>query len=162
MCVLFGAMVMAQDADQAAPEMSDAQKSTAIREFSRSATVDGIIFTFVLLNNKTVEALFSGDSKYAMRARANTSTTFYVQGTPAMDIRLNPRFVVEQDGKTIAGEVINIKNFQPGTIVRGTKIVGLIQLSEKIDVAQPFKIKGAREGSADFRLSKAAIKLLEN
>jgi hypothetical protein len=162
MCVLLGATALAQDANQAAPEMSSAQKSSLIKEFSRTAKVDGVLLNFVLLNNKMIDALFSGDSRYSMRARANASTTFYVWGTPDTDISLKPRFVVEQNGKKFTGEVINIKNFEVGTVTRGTRISGLIQLSEKINVTQSFKIKGAFDGAAEFKLSAAAIKHLEN
>jgi len=161
-CVLFGTMVMAQDANQAAPEMSNTQKNAAIKEFSRSEAVDGVTLTFILLNNKTVEALFSESSGPAMRARANTATTFYVQGVPSKDIHFDSKFVVEQDGKKFTGQSVSIKNFQDGNILRGTKIEGLIQLSEKINVTQPFMVKGVRGGSAEFRLSPAAIKLLAN
>jgi hypothetical protein len=155
-------MVMAQDVKQAAPEMSVAQKRAAIKEFSRSAVVDGITLSFVLLNNKTVEALFSGDGRQAMRARANMTTTIYVQGSPSKDMHFTPQFVVEQDGKKFAGEPVAIKNFQAGNVLKGTQIEGLIQLSEKIDVTQPFMIRGFHEGSAEFKLSPSAINLLAN
>lgn len=161
-CVFVGAMVMAQDANQAVPEMSAAQKRVAIKEFSRSAVMDGITLSFVLLNNKTVEALFSGDGRQAMRARANMTTTFYVQGSPSKDIHFNPQFVVEQDGKKFAAESIVIKNFHSGNVLKGTQIEGLIQLSEKINVTQPFMIRGFHEGSAEFKLSPTAINLLAN
>ena len=160
--VFVGAMVMAQDANQAVPEMSVAQKRAALKEFSRSAIVDGITLSFVLLNNKTVEALFSGDGLQAIRARANMATTFYVQGVPSKNMHFNPQFVVEQDGKKFAGQPIAIRNFQAGNVLSGTKIEGLIQLSEKIDVTQPFIIRGFQEGSAEFKLSPSAIKLLAN
>jgi hypothetical protein len=161
-CVLFGAMAIAQDANQAAPEMSKTQISSAIKEFSRAADVDGITLSFTLLNNKTVEALFSGNSRYSMRARANTATTFYVQGVSSKDMHFNAKFVIEQDGKKFTGEPISIKNFQDGNVLRGTQIKGLIQLSEKIDVTQRFMVKGIRGGSIEFKLSPTAIELLAN
>ena len=107
-CALFGALVMAQDANQAAPEMSKAQKNEIIKQFSCTAQVDGIKLSFVLLTNKTVEALFSGTSRYAMRARANATTTLYVQGVPSTDLHFNPKFIIEQNGKTFVGEPVNI------------------------------------------------------
>jgi len=162
MCLVIGSIVIAQEANQAAPELTETQKNELIKEFGRSAKVDGVLLSFILLNNKTVDMLFSGDSRYTMRARANASTMFFVQGITAVDVQLNPRFVVEQDGKKYQGEAINIKNLQPGSFTRGTKISGLIQLAEKINVAHPFKIKGGYDGEATFRLSAAAIKLLEN
>jgi hypothetical protein len=162
MCVFVGSIVIAQEANQAAPELTDAQKNDLIKEFSRSAKIDGIVLNFILLNNKTVGVLFAGDNMYSMRARANSTTMFYVLGVSGADVQLKPRFVVEQDGKKIPGEALNIKNFQPGSVSRGTKITGLIQLGEKINVTHPFKIKGGYDGEADFKLSPTAIKLLEN
>jgi hypothetical protein len=62
----------------------------------------------VLLNDRTVDVLFEAPGKYAMRARARMATTFFVQGTPEKDIQLDSRFVVEQDGQTVAGTSHNI------------------------------------------------------
>jgi hypothetical protein len=160
--VLFSATVMAQDANQAAPEMTQSQKAEIIKEFGRSAAMDGITFNYVLLNNKTVDVLFSGDTKLAMRARANTSTVFFVQGVPSKNIpQFDPKFEIEQDGKSYEGQNINIKNLQAGAVEKGSKIQGLIQLAQKIDVTQPFKIKSPN-GTIEFKLSKEAIKYLEN
>jgi hypothetical protein len=154
---LAGASAMAQNADP-----SEAQKTAIISEFTRSAKMDGVTLSFVLLNNKTVEALFSGEGKYAMRARANMATMFYVQGVPEKNIKLNPQFEVEQDGQTYKGETINMKNLQSGDVAKGTRIEGLIQLSRKIDLNQPFKVRCIHNPSADFRLSPETLKLLEN
>jgi hypothetical protein len=162
LCVLFSTIVIAQDANQAAPEMSLAQKQTLIKEFARSATIDGLVLNYVLLNNKTIDILFPGDSKYAMRARANTATMFLVQGTPTRNLaQFDPKFVIEQNGQSFAGQSVNIKNLQSGSVEKGTNIEGLIQLSQKIDVTQPFKIK-SHTGVTEFKLSPKAIKLLEN
>jgi hypothetical protein len=162
LCVLLSTVVIAQDTNQAAPEMSQAQKSTLIKEFARSATTDGVVFNYVLINNKTIDILFSGDAKYAMRARANAATMFFIQGIPSKNLtQFNPKFVIEQNGKSFEGENVNIKNLQAGAVEKGTKIEGLIQLAQKIDVTQPFKIKSPA-GVIEFKLSKDAIKLLEN
>jgi hypothetical protein len=159
---LFSSLIIAQDADQMEPALSAEEKSVLIKEFSRSAEMDGLILNFVLLNNKTIDALFSGSGKYSMRARANAVTTFYVQGVPDKKISFDPRFVVEQDGKTFKGEAINMKNLETGAVQKGTRIAGLIQLGEKIDVTQPFKIKGTNNAAAEFKLSKEAIELMTN
>lgn len=161
LCALFSTVMKAQEANQE-PKQDAAQKTAIISEFTRSAKMDGVILSFVLLNNKTVDALFSGDGKYAMRARANMSTLFFVQGVPEKNITLDPKFVVEQDGKTFTGETINMRNLQAGAVAKGTRIEGLIQLSQKINVTQPFKIRCIDNASADFKLSRQAIKLLEN
>jgi hypothetical protein len=162
LCALFGSFAMTQDSNQAAPAQNAEQSAATMKEFTRTAKVDGLTLSFVLLNNKTVDLLFSGDSKYAMRAKANMATVFYVQGISEKDITLNPQFEVVQDGKTFPGEAVNLKNLQAGPLAKGTRVSGLIQLSQKINVAQPFKIKGAKNDSAEFKLSRDAIKLLEN
>jgi hypothetical protein len=159
---LWGAVLIAQETNQAVPEQTAEQKTAILKEFTRSAKMDGIMLNFVLLNNKTVDALFSGDGKYAMRARANVATTFYVQGVPQKDITLDPQFVVEQDGETFSAKTISISNLAAGAVSKGARISGLIQLSQKIDVDKPFKIKGAKNATAEFNLSTKAIKLLEN
>jgi len=161
-CLLFSTLAAAQDAAQAAPELTPAQKSALIKEFARSATMDGLTFNYVLLNNKTIDILFPGDAKYAMRARANAATMFFVQGIPSKDLAaFNPKFVVEQGGKEFESESVNIRNLQAGAVSKGTKIEGLIQLSQKINVTQPFKIKNANS-TTEFKLSEEAIKLLQN
>lgn len=162
LCALLGSFGMTQDSTQASPAQNSDPSTATMKEFSRVAKTDGLILNFVLLNNKTVDLLFSGDSKYAMRAKANMATVFYVQGASEKEITLNPKFEVVQDGKTYPGEIVNLKNFQAGPLAKGARISGLIQLSQKINVTQPFTIKGAKNASAEFELSQDAIKLLEN
>ncbi len=153
---------MTQDSNQAAQAPDERQSAATMKEFTRTAKADGLTLHFVLLNNKTVDLLFSEESKYAMRARANMATVFYVQGVTEKDLVLNPQFEVLQDGKTFPVETVNMKNLQAGPLAKGTRISGLIQLSQKINVAQPFVIKGAKNTSAEFKLSQNAIKLMEN
>jgi hypothetical protein len=128
--------------------------------FERSARINGITLRFVLLNNETVESLFQGAGKYAIRARANMTTVFYIGGRPERDAALNTNFFVEQDGKVHTGEVIDIQNFKSGLVTRGTKIDGLLQLNEKIDVTRPFVIKDSSNFSLEFELSREALRLI--
>ena len=160
---LFIVPLMAQDADKSETELTASEKKSILREFSHTANLDGVNYTFVLLNNKSVEALFVGDSKVAMRTRANISTVFFVRGKATRDLTAyKPTFSVEQDGKSIAGEAINIKNFESGTVSRGAQVQGLIQLAEKIDLTKAFRIRGPRNASTSIKLSKKALEYLEN
>jgi hypothetical protein len=159
---LFSTMMIAQDSVQTEPQMSKEEMNELIKAFSRSAKMDGVILSFVLLNNKTVDALFQGSGKYAMRARANSATTFLVQGVPDKDISLDPQFEVEQNGKTFKGTTISMQNLEAGMVLKGTLISGLFQLGEKIDVTKPFKIRGAQIAAGEFKLSEDAIRLLTN
>jgi hypothetical protein len=159
---LFSTLAVAQDSSQTEAELSKEHMNELIKAFTRSARMDGVILSFVLLNDKTIDALFQGNSKYAMRARANSATTFLIQGVPEKDITFDPQFEVEQNGKTFKGKAINMQNLEAGYVLKGARITGLFQLGEKIDVTQPFKIKGAQIASAEFKLYEDAIKLLTN
>lgn len=152
-CALSCTFAAAQDS---------ADTMDVVKEFTLSAELDGMILNFVVLNDKTVDALFSGSGKYAIRARARASTMFFVQGVPEKDIDFNPDFEVRQDGKTIEGKPVNIKNLEAGPVAKGTRIEGLLQLSEKINLEKPFQIVDSQNAAAEFQLSPEAIKLMQN
>jgi hypothetical protein len=160
--LLIGSIVLAQEANQTETQPDAAQNAAMLKVFARSTKIDGVTLNFVLLNDHTVDALFQGAGKYAIRARANMATTFYIMGTPEKDITLDTGFSVEQDGKQFTGQPINIKNFKTGTVAKGTKIDGLVQLAQKLDLAHPFTIKGAHNSSVEFKLSEEALKLMTN
>ena len=161
-CALSGSVGRTQDSNQAASVPDSALSASSMQQFTRTAKMDGITLSFVLLNNKTIDFLFSGASKYSIRAQANAATMFFVQGIAEKDFAFDPQFEVIQAGKTFPGEAVNVKNLQAGPLAKGARVTGLVQLSQKIDVMQPFKIKSAKNAFAEFKLSKDAIKLLEN
>jgi hypothetical protein len=149
--VLVGAAV-AQSASTGSADNS------VIQPFMRSAKTDGLVLNFVLLNNKTVDALFQAPGKYAMRATANQATTFYVQGTPEKDIKLDTNFSVEQNGHKINCKIANIKNFAPGNVAKGELINGLLQLESKLEIEQPFTIVSP-SGNVEFKLTAEALQM---
>ncbi len=130
-----------------------------LKEFTRFGQAEGLGWSFVLLNDRTVDILFQAPGKYAMRARANQTTTFYVQAMPDKDVQVDPKFEVEQDGKTISGMCHNIKNFAPGTVTKGTRIDGIFQLDSKLNLERPFTIKGANNLAVEFKLTPHAVQL---
>jgi hypothetical protein len=132
-----------------------------IKEFERSGRINGIRIRFVLLNNDTVDSLFQGAGKYSIRARANMTTVFYVGCRPEKDTIIDVNFCIVQAGKEFIGEAIDIQNFRSGAVARGTKIDGLFQLNEKIDVKRPFVIKGLNGFSLEFELSPEALRLMQ-
>ena len=150
-CALAGCFAFAQESNPQA----------LLKEFTRSVKLDGYTISFVLLNEKTVDVLFQAPGKYAIRARANQATTFYVQGVPEKDMAIDTKFSAEQDGQTIAGSAMNIKHFDGSTVTKGTRFDGLLQLDKKLDLNHPFKIK-ATSGSVEFKLSEDAHKLMAN
>jgi hypothetical protein len=153
--VLFVGLAVAQQ-PQTAQQRAD---NDALKEFTRSLKMDGLILNFVHLNNRTVELLFEGPTMYSMRARANQSTLVYVQGTPEKEIELDTNYVMEFEGDSIAGTSHNIKYFEEGTVPAGERIDGLIIFSTQVDLHEPFKIRG-QNGSVTFLLSENALRML--
>ena len=151
---VFAACAFAQEAKQAGADPG------ALKQFTRSGKFNGVTLYFVLMNNKTVEALFQPPTMYAMRARANMATMLYVQGTPDKEGSLDTDFTLEQDGQTQAGTAHNIKNFKAGSLVKGERIDGILQFEKKIDLAHAFVVKNA-EGAVEFQLTPEALKMLE-
>ena len=88
---------------------------------------------------------------------------FYVQGVPEEDMDFNPSFRFEQNDFLIDAKTQNIKNFKAGPVAKGTKMEGLVQLSRKIDLAQPFKIVDpSNDASAEFQFSLETLDLIKN
>lgn len=138
------------------PQIVQSQDSAAIlKEFTRSGKIEGITLSFTHLNNKTIEVLFSGPSKYAIRAKANQATAFYVQGEPEKNLTLDSTFVIEQDGQTFGCSAVDIQNFAGGSVSKGKMVKGILQLDKKLDFTHPFKVKNAAT-SFDLNMSEAA------
>ena len=123
---------------------------------------DGATLKFVLLNNKTVDMLFTGSSKYAIRARANASTVFYVLGKADKNFDFNPEFEVVQNEQSIGATPINIKNFVDGPLAKGTRIEGLLELSQKLNMHWPFRLKDTRKEYAEFQYDWNALEESQN
>jgi len=140
----------------------ESSNQSLLQLFARSAQTEGITWTFVLLNDRTVDALFQAPGKYAMRARAHQATTFYVQATPEKDVQIDTVFQVEQDGQTLTSQSLNIKGFEKGFATKGKRIDGILQLDKKLDLTHPFKIKCTNNSAAEFKLTDEAVKLSEN
>ena len=160
--VLITVVVLALACALAAAQDSN-EKTKLVKDFTLTADMDGLILNFVVLNNKTVDAIFSGTGKYAIRARANASTVFYVQCVPDKDIDFHPEFRVEQNGFYIDAKTSDIKNFKEGPVSKGTRMEGLVQLSRKIDLSKPFKIVNTEnDAAAEFQVSEETLNLLKN
>jgi len=161
LCVLSLAIAPAQDTQQAEAAEDSTDTKDLIKQASFSIETDQAIFNFVLVNNKTADALFSGPSKYRIRAIASTTTVFYVHGIAKKNINFKPIFDVMQNSMQINTKLINIKNFEDGSISEGTKIEGLVQLVRKLNLYQPFTIKDAKN-SYELEYTWDAIELLES
>ncbi len=155
-CVLAVSVVAAQQEKQPQQEQSSA---AMLKQFTRSMNVDGIMMSFVYLNDRTVDALFQPPGKYAVRAQAKMATLLYVQGTPDKDGTLDTTFYLEQDGQTTEGAARDIKGFKSGAVTKGERINGILQFERKLDLTHQFTIKSSKN-SLKFKLSEEALKLM--
>ena len=152
---------MAQEQAPTQPPAEPKPDPSILKEFTRSVKLDNLVMNFVLINDKTADVLFQPPGKYAIRARARMSTLLYLQGTPDKDLKqVDTQFKCEQDGQTMNGTAMNIKNFEGNAVAKGTRIEGLIQFEKKIDPTHAFKVHNANM-SVEFKLSPEALKIME-
>jgi len=131
---------------------SDAAKMVQI--FSQPVRTDAGILQVVLLNDRTVEALFStSPAKAAFRTKARMTSVFFVQGTTNKEFEFKPEVTVVQKGETLQGKPTSMKNFTGGKVAKGEQIQGLVEFPKKIDLYEPFKLSIAGE-TVEFRLNE--------
>ncbi len=153
-CVLAVSAVAAQQQEK---QPQQEQSSAAmLKQFTRSMNVDGIMMSFVYLNDRTVDALFQPPGKYAVRAQAKMATLLYVQGIPDKDGNLDTTFYLEQDGQTTEGLARDIKGFKSGAVTKGERINGILQFDRKLDLTRQFTIKNSKN-SVKFKFSEEAL-----
>jgi hypothetical protein len=124
-----------------------------LQMFSSQSRTDWGNLQVIVLNDRTVEALFSqSPAKAAFRTKARMTSVFFVQGTVNKEFELKPEVSVTQKGETQAGKVTSMKNFEGGKVAKGETVQGLVELPKKIDLFEPFKVTvGAN--SVEFRLN---------
>jgi hypothetical protein len=124
-----------------------------LQMFSSQARTDWGNLQVIVLNDRTVEALFANSpAKAAFRTKARMTSVFFVQGTVNKEFQLKPEVSVSQKGETVAGKVTSMKNFAAGKVAKGEAIQGLVELPKKIDLFEPFKVTVGGD-SVDFRLN---------
>ena len=142
-CIL-PALVVAQQVDT--PRL--------MQMFSQSVRTDGGNLQIVVLNDRTVEALFGASpAKAAFRTKARMTSVFFVQGTANKDFEFKPDVVVVQKGETLTGKSTNMKNFTGGKVAKGDVVQGLVELPKKLDLYEPFKFTISGE-SVEFRINQ--------
>jgi hypothetical protein len=141
--------------------LSVAQDKELLKEFIRTGYFSGTKLSFVLLNDKTIDMFFKGSSKDTVQAKADIGTCFYVAGTADKKMKMSTDFIVEQDGEKFAGTIMNLKNFVDGSVAKGEKISGILQLQKKVQLTHLFTVKGAG-GQVDFQLSSIALMNVSN
>lgn len=148
--VLFAVVVCALPAVAGAQQADNAK---LLQMFSQTVRTGGGNLQVILLNDRTVEALFGASpAKAAFRTKARMTTVFYVQGQTNKEFEFKPDLTVVQKGETFQGKATNMKNFTGGKVAKGETISGLVELPKKIDLFEPFKLTLSGE-SIDFRLN---------
>ena len=145
----------------AMPAISGAQQVDAgkmVQAFSQTARTEGGNLQVVLLNDRTIEALFStSPAKTAFRTKARMTTVFFVQGTTTKEFDFNPEVTVLQKGEKLEGKATSMKNFTAAKVAKGTLIQGLVELPKALDLYEPFKLTISGE-TIDFRLSNDDVR----
>src|SRR5262245_8563000 len=141
----------------AAQGAADPQKMLQI--FSAPIKTDGGTFQVIILNDRTVEAIFGASpAKAAFRTKARMTSVFFIQGTANKEFEFKPESTVVQKGETLDGKPTPIsKNFAGGKIGKGEKVQGLVELPKKLDLFEPFKFTMNGQ-TAEFRLKEDDVR----
>ena len=151
----------------ALPIAAGAQSATdpakMVQVFSNALKIDGAILQIVLLNDRTVEALFpQSPAKAALRTKGRMTTPPFA--IPAATIAIcigeltfDPAVKVEQKGKTFDGKSSSMKNFVAGKLAKGEQIQGMVELPEKLDLYEPFKLM-LNGKTVEFRLNEDDVR----
>ena len=127
--------------------------------FSAPIKTDGGTFQVIILNDRTVEALFSqSPAKAAFRTKARMTAVFWVQGTAGKDFEFKPDATLVQKGETMEGKPTPVsKNFVAGKIAKGEKVQGLIEFPKKVNLFEPFKFT-LNGQTAEFRINEDDVR----
>src|SRR5687767_664069 len=118
-----------------------ADNAKMLQMFSAQARPDWGNLNVILLNDRTVEALFGASpAKAAFRTKARMTSVFFVQGTANKEFEFKPEITVTQKGETLAGKVTPMKNFAGGKVAKGEQLQGLVELPKKLDLYDSFKV----------------------
>ena len=149
----------------AMPAMAGAQQEDAgkiIGKFSESVRTPGGNLQVIILNDRTVEAIFgTSPAKAAFRSKARMTTVFFVQGSATKEFAFDPQLTVVQKGETLQGKATPMKNFTAAKIAKGEQIQGLVELPKKLDLYEPFKVTLSGE-TVEFRLNDDDIREFGN
>ncbi|HEX2475533.1 MAG TPA: hypothetical protein VHK01_12350 [Lacipirellulaceae bacterium] len=139
------------------PVLAGAQQidpARLLQMFSQSVRTDGGNLQIVILNDRTVDAVFGASpAKAAFRTKARMTSVFFVQGTANKEFEFKPDVSVVLKGETLAGKATSMKNFTGGKVAKGEVIQGLVELPKKLDLYEPFKFTISGE-SVEFRLNQ--------
>lgn len=125
-----------------------------VQMFSQPVRTAGGNLQIVILNDRTVEALFgTSPAKAAFRTKARMTGVLFVQGTTSKEFEFTPEVTVVQKGETMQGKVTSMKNFTAGKIKKGAQLQGLVELPKKLDLYETFKVTIGGD-SVEFNLNE--------
>lgn len=127
--------------------------------FSSPIKTDGGTFQVIILNDRTIDAIFGNSpAKAAFKTKARMVTVFFVQGTANKEFEFKPDATVVQKNETLEGKPTPMsKSFAAGKIPKGEKVQGLIELPKKLDLFEPFKFSMNGQ-STEFRLNEDDVR----
>jgi hypothetical protein len=129
-----------------------------LQMFSANARPDWGTLQVVLLNDRTVEALFGASpAKAAFRSKARMTSVFFVQGTANKAFEFTPEVTATQKGETLTGKVTPMKNFAGGKVGRGDQLQGLVEFEKKLDLYESFKVTVAGQ-AVDFNFNEDDVR----
>ncbi len=130
-----------------------------VQIFSSPIKTDGGDFQVIILNDRTIEAIFGNSpAKAAFRTKARMTAVFFIQGTAKKEFDFKPDATIVQKGETLEGKPTPMsKNFVAGKIAKGEKVQGLIEFPKKIDLFEPFKFTMNGQ-TAEFRLNEDDVR----
>ena len=137
---------------------SAADPAKMVQMFSAPVKLDGANMQVIILNDRTVEALFpQSPAKAALRTKGRMTTVLFIQGTATKDFEFDPTVKVEQKGKTLDGKASSMKNFTAGKVAKGQQMQGMVEMPEKVDLYAPFKVTLSGK-TVEFRLSEDDVR----
>ena len=135
-----------------------ADNAKMVQIFSSQARTDWGNLNVILLNDRTVEALFGASpAKAAFRTKARMTSVFFIQGTVNKEFEFKPEVSVTQKGETLTAKVTPMKNFTAGKIAKGEQIQGLVELPKKLDLYESFKVTVGGQ-AIDFNLNEDDVR----
>jgi hypothetical protein len=163
MCVMKKGLAALVVVACALPAVMGAQSANdpakMLQIFSAPLKTDGGTFQVIILNDRTVDAIFANSpAKAAFRTKARMTGLFFVQGTANKDFDFKPDATIVQKGESLEGKSTPMsKNFVAGKIAKGDKVQGLIEFPKKIDLFEPFKFTMNGQ-TVEFRLNEDDVR----
>jgi hypothetical protein len=135
-----------------------ADNAKMLQIFSAQSRPDWGSLQVIVLNDRTVEALFGASpAKAAFRTKARMTSVFFIQGTANKAFEFKPDVTVTQRGETLPGKVTPMKNFAGGKVAKGEQIQGLVEISKKLDLYESFKVTIGGQ-AVDFNLNEDDVR----